>query len=51
LSANSFLGRIGDQSFDALAGSILDTFDFKAEPREGTLQLDPTTGQIVKHED
>jgi len=45
------LGRIGDQSFDALAGSILDTFDFKAEPREGTLQLDPITGQIIKHDD
>ena len=45
------LGRIGDQSFDALAGSILDNFDFKSEPREGTLQLDPTTGQITKHDD
>ena len=45
------LGRIGDQSFDALAGSILDNFDFKSEPREGTLQLDPTTGQNTKHDD
>jgi phospholipase C len=41
------LGRIGDQSFDALAGSILDGFDFTSEPRNGTLQLDPTTGQVV----
>lgn len=44
------LGRIGDQSFDALAGSILDSFDFTSESRNGTLQLDPTTGAVV-HED
>src|ERR1700674_2977373 len=26
------LGRLGDQSFDALAGSILDLFNFQAAP-------------------
>jgi phospholipase C len=41
------LGQFGDQSFDALAGSILDNFDFSSEPREGRLQLDPTTGQAT----
>jgi phospholipase C len=47
---NWSLGRIGDQSFDALAGSILDSFDFKAEPRERAVFLDPTTGLVTKEE-
>lgn len=40
------LGRIGDYSFDAYAGSILKMFDFsKCNPRQ--LQLDPKTGGRV----
>jgi phospholipase C len=42
------LGRIGDQSFDARAGSIGNMFDFdpndKAAPK---LFLDPTTGSVL----
>jgi phospholipase C len=45
------LGRIGNQSFDALAGSILDSFDFKSEPHAKALFLDPTTGQVMKEDD
>jgi phospholipase C len=38
------LGRIGNQSFDALAGSLNNLFDFQ-HPRAGKLFLDPTTGE------
>ena len=38
------LGRIGDQSFDAQAGSILGLFNFSGE-RPTTLILDPNTGE------
>ena len=39
------LGRIGDQSMDELAGSLLNLFDFRDEaPRAGKLFLDPATG-------
>jgi len=41
------LGRIGDQSFDALAGSLLNLFTFTGSPAP-PLFLDPATGQIVK---
>lgn len=41
------LGRIGDQSFDALAGSLLNLFSFLG-PAAPPLFLDPSTGQIVK---
>ena len=41
------LGRIGDQSFDALAGSILDSFDFTA-PKARAVILNPATGQVSK---
>jgi phospholipase C len=44
------LGRIGDQSFDALAGSILDSFDFTPGPAARTVFLDPTTGEVTKEE-
>jgi len=37
------LGRIGDDSFDALAGSLLTMFDFD-HPQVGKLFLDPKTG-------
>jgi phospholipase C len=41
------LGRIGDQSFDAMSGSILNLFDFPAygRPSDRTLILDPDTGE------
>jgi phospholipase C len=42
------LGRLGDQSFDALAGSILDLFDFKSLPRKTKLLLNETTGEPLK---
>lgn len=41
------LGRIGDQSFDAMAGSILGHFDFTAAPHTKALVLDPTSGEAV----
>ncbi|HUO34351.1 MAG TPA: alkaline phosphatase family protein [Candidatus Acidoferrum sp.] len=47
------LGQIGDQSFDALAGSILDLFDFhnapfaSAEAYGRLLILDPNSGEPV----
>jgi phospholipase C len=37
------LGRIGDQSFDAMAGSIVNMFNFNGAPAP-PLILDPTTG-------
>ena len=44
------LGRIGDQSFDAIAGSILDSFDFKTWLRNPAVQLDPDTGDVISAE-
>ena len=41
------LGRIGDQSLDVLAGSMLNLFNFTGTPA-APLFLDPATGQIVK---
>jgi phospholipase C len=41
------LGRVGDQSFDALAGSILDVFDFTTRHTKPVL-LNETTGAVVK---
>jgi phospholipase C len=41
---NWSLGRIGDQSFDALAGSLDNLFNFHGE-RAGKLFLNPTTGE------
>ncbi len=42
------LGRLGDQSFDAMAGSILDLFDFNSAPRTTALLLDQTSGEILR---
>ena len=43
------LGRIGDQSFDARAGSIGNMFDFSPEgKRAPKVFLDPETGLVVK---
>ena len=39
------LGRIGDSSFDGLAGSLMSMFNFKSAG--STLILDPTTGQLA----
>ncbi len=42
------LGRLGDQSFDALAGSLNGLFDFTDTPRAGReLVLDPNAGTVV----
>jgi phospholipase C len=44
------LGQIGDQSFDAIAGSIQNLFDFNSYDgriSERTLILDPDTGEQV----
>jgi phospholipase C len=42
------LGRLGDQSFDSMAGSILDSFNFISPPHLATVILNPTTGAVVK---
>ena len=42
------LGRLGDQSFDALAGSILDLFDFASAPRTKKVLLDETSGELLR---
>jgi phospholipase C len=45
---NWSLGQLGDQSFDALAGSLDGLFDFTDAPRAGRqLILDPNAGTIV----
>lgn len=41
------LGRLGDQSFDAMAGSILNMFDFSGQHIAPPLFLDPTTGLVA----
>jgi phospholipase C len=44
------LGRIGDQSFDARAGSIGNMFDFNPDAnRAPKVFLDPETGLVVKN--
>jgi phospholipase C len=40
------LGRIGNQSFDALAGSLDNMFDF-SHGQDGRLILDPVTGKVT----
>lgn len=42
---NWSLGRIGDQSYDALAGSLSNMFDFSHDGHAHTLFLNPTTGE------
>lgn len=41
------LGRLGDQSFDAQAGSLLNLFNFSARHRAPPWFLDPATGQVL----
>jgi phospholipase C len=38
-------GRIGDQSFDAIAGPLANMFAFRREHRDHALFLDPSTGE------
>ena len=42
---NWTLGRIGNQSFDAIAGSLESMFDFNSRHRENWLCLDPSSGE------
>ncbi|MDQ4488579.1 alkaline phosphatase family protein [Sinomonas sp. ASV486] len=42
------LGRLGDGSFDSIAGSLGNMFNFNAQPRHDGLILDPTTGTVVQ---
>jgi phospholipase C len=42
---NWSLGRIGNQSFDAIAGKLDPMFDFEHGPHPHRLFLDPTSGQ------
>jgi phospholipase C len=42
------LGEIGDQSFDAIAGSFLGMFDFDDHHRGRRTILDPDTGEVVR---
>jgi phospholipase C len=45
---NWVLGRIGDQSTDEMAGSLMGMFDFQQAVMHTTaLVLDPSTGQVV----
>jgi phospholipase C len=44
------LGRIGDFSFDARAGSLLGFFDFRHGPRRDRVILDSTTGALLRTE-
>ena len=45
---NWSLGRLGNQSFDALGGSLNGLFDFKDTPRAGRiLLLDPNAGTVA----
>jgi phospholipase C len=43
------LGRIGDQSFDAKAGSLAGMFAFNARPHTARLILNPITGEPAHH--
>ncbi|MCH6469137.1 phospholipase C [Sinomonas terrae] len=45
---NWSLGRLGDGSFDQLAGSLGNMFNFNAEPRRDGLILNPANGQVVQ---
>ena len=40
------VGRIGDQSFDAIANPILAHFNFSS-PHYGTVLLNPTSGEVA----
>jgi phospholipase C len=42
-------GRIGDDSFDAIAGPITTMLDFSQHPNDKPVLLDPRTGQPTHH--
>ena len=44
-------GRIGDFSFDALAGDMSGMFDFAKGRSAPPLILDPNTGEVVESRD
>jgi phospholipase C len=44
---NGSLGRIGDQSFDEKAGSILNMFNFTSGYYADKLFLDPSNGTAI----
>jgi hypothetical protein len=48
---NWSLGRIGGGSYDALAGSLLNMFNFDREAFPRKLILDPSTGEPVNDRD
>jgi phospholipase C len=48
IEENWNLGQIGNQSFDAKSGSLLNMFDFKQHPRMDPLILDPSAGSKSK---
>ncbi len=43
---NWSLGRLGGGSFDEIAGSLGNLFDFGRDPHAGTLVVDPATGEV-----
>ena len=43
-------GQIGGGSFDQIAGSLLNMFDFSGNTSRGPLLLDPNTGQPVQNQ-
>jgi phospholipase C len=45
VESNWRLGHLGDQSFDARAGSLAGMFDFDRDPDTSVLLLDPGTGE------
>src|SRR5215831_6536114 len=45
------LGRIGNQSTDAIAGSLLPMFDFSKDDGDRRLILNPVTGQPTGGDD
>jgi len=46
---NWHLGTIGDGSYDTIAGSIMNMFDFsQPRPYDGRLFLNPSTGEVVQ---
>jgi phospholipase C len=47
IEENWNLGQIGDQSFDAKAGSILDMFNFTSGHFAEKLFLDPSNGTRI----
>ena len=42
------LGRIGNESADASAGTLMNAFDFTGSKRAPAIIMDPNTGEVVK---